>query len=433
MTSPDTNSLPLYTARQLADYFSTKTDGAYTYRTIAKMCAVGELPGAYQVPFADASQESDELWRIPQVSANDWLVKHSKSPSDPSDKQMQRDENKPFYRKVWFQISAAVFFMAALFGLWADGANVFDRLSAAFPTPMPFVAAEDRETLIVIAKFDGAAASEDEPHWEIQQRLREEIAKLGDKNIKVELNRNVVLQPEQRQDAEALGKLCNATMVIWGKVTGVHTIVNFLNIRETNPDDRLVTIDETEPNLRITPDAYSQFITDDLPNQMAFLALFAIGKAYTNDQKYVRAKDTIELAIDRLDESNAGVDSGADAYNMLGFAALMLKEDTDEILGYFDDAIKRDPKYLYTYYNRGLIYYMHGKLDEAIADYTQAIQLKPTEALGYARRADAYIDNGDISAAISDYQTAARLFKKIGNITAAEGEMKRSDILRVKR
>jgi len=61
------------------------------------------------------------------------------------------------------------------------------------------------------------------------------------------------------------------------------------------------------------------------------------------------------------------------------------------------------------YYNRGLAYYLMGRLDRAIKEYTRAIRRNNKDADPYYNRALAYINKGDYERAVRDLAITIRL------------------------
>lgn len=68
----------------------------------------------------------------------------------------------------------------------------------------------------------------------------------------------------------------------------------------------------------------------------------------------------------------------------------------------YNDCLALDPKYPYTYLNRGATYNRMGDYEKAMADYNKAIELNPHYALALDNRATLLMDLGKLEAAISD-------------------------------
>jgi tetratricopeptide (TPR) repeat protein len=69
--------------------------------------------------------------------------------------------------------------------------------------------------------------------------------------------------------------------------------------------------------------------------------------------------------------------------------------------------------------NRGHCWHDKQEYDQAIADYTEAIRLKPTDAIAFYNRGQAYKAKGDTDRAAQDFASAEKL--------QAEGRGARND------
>ena len=107
----------------------------------------------------------------------------------------------------------------------------------------------------------------------------------------------------------------------------------------------------------MNPSEYAYYITQDLPNEIAFLSLFAIGQSFVWENNYSDAIITFDKALESLPIENS----------------------ITEWLPFF-------------YELRGFTYLRDGKLEKAIANLNNAIQLDPENALAYYLRGRAYLD-----------------------------------------
>ena len=103
---------------------------------------------------------------------------------------------------------------------------------------------------------------------------------MPNQSVTAVIDPNTVLTADQQAEAEIVGKRYNASMVIWGEDTGVELIASFLNLREPEFDAADVDIQETQRTQLANPSQYAEFVTRELPGQLAFLALFAVGQTY---------------------------------------------------------------------------------------------------------------------------------------------------------
>jgi tetratricopeptide (TPR) repeat protein len=85
------------------------------------------------------------------------------------------------------------------------------------------------------------------------------------------------------------------------------------------------------------------------------------------------------------------------------------KQQYDQAIDAFTQAIRLDPKYADAYKDRGGTYYRKGEHDRAIQDYSQALKLSPNDAEVYNKRGLAYYHKGEYDRAVQDYAQVLRL------------------------
>ena len=81
----------------------------------------------------------------------------------------------------------------------------------------------------------------------------------------------------------------------------------------------------------------------------------------------------------------------------------------DNAVGYFENAVNKDPKRAEAWVQVGYCKVKQGKIQEALRAYTQALQLKPEDAGIHNKLGDAYYYSGRLREAIESYSEAARL------------------------
>lgn len=81
----------------------------------------------------------------------------------------------------------------------------------------------------------------------------------------------------------------------------------------------------------------------------------------------------------------------------------------DNALGYFENAVNKNPKRAEAWVQVGFCKVKQGKTQEAIRAYQQALQLKPADAAIHNKLGDAYYYSGRLREAIDSYTEAARL------------------------
>jgi len=84
----------------------------------------------------------------------------------------------------------------------------------------------------------------------------------------------------------------------------------------------------------------------------------------------------------------------------------------DGALGYFENAVNKNPKRAEAWIQVGFCKARQGKVDDAIKAYQQALQLKPDSAEAHNKLGDAHFYAGRFSDAIEAYKEAARLEPK---------------------
>jgi Tfp pilus assembly protein PilF len=75
----------------------------------------------------------------------------------------------------------------------------------------------------------------------------------------------------------------------------------------------------------------------------------------------------------------------------------------------FTRAIELDPDYYLAYYNRALVYYQNGELENCLADYNQAIALSPENVYWTIERGFLYLKLGEWEKATLDLERAQEL------------------------
>ena len=287
-------------------------------------------------------------------------------------------------------------------------------------SPLTLPREKEGETLILIATFDHTDNVMDtDIHGEIYRALTETKAQYQLENIRVLVEPTTI--PSLNKDAaEELAQKYNASLIIWGADTGVRLQVNLLNLKQ--PDSATITLNETERTQLAQPAAFNDFVINDLPDQIAYLAVSTLGQAAYNQAVYNRSAYNqadfdaalllIQTAVNLLPElASTSVDlKEFDTYFRLGW---LYQQDAQPQLSLaidnYNKAIQLNPDHPATYTNRGVAYAVQGDLTQAIADFNKAIQLDPHFANAYTNRGAAHADQGDLTLAIADYHIALQL------------------------
>jgi tetratricopeptide (TPR) repeat protein len=314
-----------------------------------------------------------------------------------------------FYPTVAFTILVAVVgLLAGLISMGADIGGARQQLQE-WGLVRVFPPAREDEILILVATFHlGERVADTEAYNEICWAIQEATQELNFSHLRVEVE-PTRLAADDRAGAEKLGKRYNASMVIWGADTGVRVTVNFLNLKQPDFTAAEVQISETERTQLANPSAYASFVTRDLPGQLTFLSLFAIGQSYYIAGAYADSIRVVEKAVGSLVPETEPPEGLADAYFGLGWLYQRQMDNHEQAILNYNCAIALDPSAVVAYNNRGLAYYYKSDYDRAIADFDQAIQLQPGFALAYNGRGLAYADKGDYDRAIADFDQAIQL------------------------
>ena len=244
--------------------------------------------------------------------------------------------------RIWRLVVAVGIVVALVAGTFEIAGVTLQDIWAALAPSAISPAASD-ETLILITTFHETTAIKSEPHVKIQRAIKEEAEKLQLGTLRVELE-PAILKADQRKEAEALGNRYNASIIIWGEDTGAQMLVNFLNLKQSDFVGAEVKIEENERVQLVKPDAYARFVVKDLPGQISFLSLFAVGQSYLVAEQYEQARDIIQRGIDSLsDESQPpGL---SQAYFRLGWLAQELKEPPQLAIFYCSKSLELDPEF----------------------------------------------------------------------------------------
>lgn len=274
--------------------------------------------------------------------------------------------------------------------------------------PLALPTATDDEILILIATFH---LSDDkllntEPHHKIYRAIQQQKKELGLTNIKVQVDPTII-NAINRTQAEQLGHRYNAALIVWGEDTGIEIVVNFLNLKQPTFTAADVTISETQRTQTIAPDAYASFITQDLPKQLVFLSLFALGQSEILNENFAQAIILIETGIKSLPHSTY-FQGLVESHYHLGWL-YQQKGELEQAFTYYNYAVDLDPTNFKPYISRGSAYADQGNFVAAIADYDNAILLNPQFALAYYNRGIVYTTQGRFKASVRDYSEAIRL------------------------
>ena len=298
--------------------------------------------------------------------------------------------------------------------LWVGPfANYINSLPAFKP-------AADYETLIVISKFQLAENVPDsEAYLKISNAIKNSVAELKLKNIRVEIDSKVSLSDNDFSKAAKLGKKYNATIVIWGSETRVDLTVNFYNLKAGRTSAAQSSINEL-----IQPDEYPKLIVQYIPSRINFLALLTIGDILQTQGEYNKAIEIVQSALKNIEElqvSSQEKYSLSEAYFRLGSLYNDKQEYTTSIDAY-SKAIQIYPYAAHTYNNRGTIRMLIDDYENAKADFYKAIELDPNYAIAYNNLASTLSQQKDYQGAIEKRNKAIELWPEYSNAYAMRGQ-----------
>ena len=257
--------------------------------------------------------------------------------------------------------------------------------------------------------------------------MRADVDKIKLPNVRVGVLEGQQIRANDRAGAEALGKRVNASIIIWGADTGVKVEVKFLNLRQPEFDAADIFLQEQggEGRTKVAnPQPYAEFVTDDLPQVMSFLSLFAVGQAAAIQQDYKQAAQIIEQALEDVQRAPQDIVGQADANFRLGWLRNELGEKQQALEAY-NRAIILNPQFADAYNNRGLLRKHQGDEAGALADYEQAIVLNPQLVGAYNNRGILRSDQGDEAGALTDYEQAIKLDPQLVNAYNNRGGLRK--------
>ena len=128
---------------------------------------------------------------------------------------------------------------------------------------------------------------------------------------------------------------------------------------------------------------------------------------YVNRGNAHAARDEFDDAVVDYDEALKRDRTHAVAFYDRG-TAYRMKQDYDNAIADYDHAIALNPRYEDAFVNRGVAHAAKGDLARAVADYTTALLLDAADATAYRNRGNVYLDQGETGLAMADYDAAIR-------------------------
>ena len=174
--------------------------------------------------------------------------------------------------------------------------------------------------------------------------------------------------------------------------------------------DADLTVARTTPSATPTPTPLATPASTPTPPPTPLATPETMGEALaaSNRGDSDMAKDEYDQAIIDYTEAIRLNPNDANAFCGRGLAYYD-KKQYDQAIDDYSEAIGLKPDFAVAYYDRGLAYDDNKAYDKAISDYTEAIRLKPDDADSYCARGWAFHGQREYDKAISDYNDAIRL------------------------
>ncbi len=267
-------------------------------------------------------------------------------------------------------------------------------LAKVVTTPEP----DAEEDTVVIARFVNytGGVTGYNVAGRIKAALEEEIRAEFLPSIEIK-----VLAEDVRDEAEAqeVAQRTKASIVIWGEYDSGRAQARFTvpalhGSMEESQVERPV----------LNPTDLTATINTELPHDVRLLALLIFAELYESGEDSKKARDALDEALTTLPKEP---DTVATIYFRLGYL-YQVKEPPNLAAAekYYTLAILYGPNSPTPYYNRGLVYWDQGEVDNAINDYTDSLFRNPRDPKALHFRGFAYLERnrpGDVIRAIDDF------------------------------
>ena len=270
----------------------------------------------------------------------------------------------------------------------------------AATTPEP----EAEEDIVVIARFVNytGGVTGYNVAGRIKAALEEEIRAEFLPSIEIK-----VLTEDVRDEAEAqeVAQRTNASIVIWGEYDSGRAQARF-----TVPALHGSMEEDQVERPVLNPTDLTATINTELPHDVRLLALLIFAELYESGEDSKKARDALDEALTTLPKEP---DTVATIYFRLGYLH-QVKEPPNLAAAekYYTLAILYEPTTPTPYFNRGLVYWDQGEVDNAIDDYTESLFRNPRDPKALHFRGFAYLERnrpGDAIRAIDDFSKAIEI------------------------
>lgn len=271
---------------------------------------------------------------------------------------------------------------------------------------LQFPAAQSRELLIIVARFDQRGGVGIDPTTRIVERLEAELQTAKFSNVRIEVASKIA----NEDDARHVGQLHQAVLVIWGWYDAFGFSPYFTIIRQNKQPLKSIKLVEVPAELK----DFNFYIRDALPAQMTSFVTFTLGQLYFWGGKYDDALHAFDIAVASLEKSQQvqGVPTPeglSSLYFFRGYIQTVIKNNSDEGIANYTKRIEVNPGDVVALNNRGIAYSDKGDYQHALDDYNNAISLDVRFAAAYNNRASIYFIRLQYMEALANYNRAIEL------------------------
>jgi tetratricopeptide (TPR) repeat protein len=265
--------------------------------------------------------------------------------------------------------------------------------------------ADEEELLILVSEFAHAGGDLGfNVAGRLEQGIQASVEELTLETIRVETYPEFV---EDEALAFSLLEELNATLLVWGEYDSGRVVAHILSrdlSGEAFPREEQWVLDRAE--------ALPTTINLDLPHEVNWLALFAIGRSLQSQGAYDLAQQAYDDALSYIE---GNVAREALLYFYLGYAeASKMQGDIDRVIAYYSEVLSRKADHASALNNRAVAYMTrdsYGDLERALEDLLHALEVSPDDAtfhlnLGLVR---IWLDKENLDQAIEGFKAAAAL------------------------
>ncbi len=232
------------------------------------------------------------------------------------------------------------------------------------------------ETLILIGQFAnyGGEKLGYNVAGRLAEALRAQFDAAGMSDVRVQPIPEVLTDEAM---AEKLGRAQNASLVIWGEYDSGRVLAHITPLRPDADSREIRHLLDDAADLNAT-------INTDLPEEVRWLALAALGQTAYMNGDYETAKRAFEQALQQQPRAADALDI---VYFYLGLLASRQPDpDLDDVIAYYTQAIDLNPGLVSALNNRSAAYLLRGAAGDvarAIEDLRRVVALLPDDPAGH--------------------------------------------------